>query len=191
MEYYLIYSEDYLAHYGVEGMKWGRRQYQYQDGSYTPAGKARYGIGDGKSYNGTHKSGQAPKIGKYMAAPMIKMSRKTYEKQSKKQAKSFKNGQELSEKKHSSVKKELGKTALKTIANTAAVEVGTRALTYTLLKKGYNEKTIENIDTAIYAGRNAVNALMTIKGISNASDISFYNSVKKGKIKPVNLNITN
>lgn len=180
MEYYLIYSEDYLAHYGTKGMKWGvRRQYQYQDGSYTPAGKVRYGIGDGKSYNGTHKSGQAPKIGTYMTA------------QSKKQAKSFKNGQELSEKKHSSVKKELGKTALKTIANTAAVEVGTRALTYTLLKKGYNEKTIEDLDTVIYAGRNAFNALMTIEGISNARDISFYNSVKKGKIKPVNLNITN
>lgn len=44
-------------------------------------------------------------------------------------------GKNFLKKKHSSVKKELGKTALKTIANTAAVEVGTRALTYTLLKK--------------------------------------------------------
>lgn len=31
-----------LMHYGVKGMKWGVRNYQYADGSYTPAGKKRY-----------------------------------------------------------------------------------------------------------------------------------------------------
>lgn len=33
-----------LMHYGVKGMKWGVRNYQYADGSYTPAGKKRYQI---------------------------------------------------------------------------------------------------------------------------------------------------
>ena len=56
MEYYLTCREDTLQHFGTRGMKWGRRQYQYQDGTYTPAGKVRYGIGDGHSYNGTHNS---------------------------------------------------------------------------------------------------------------------------------------
>ena len=29
-------------HYGTRGMRWGERQYQYEDGRYTPAGKKRY-----------------------------------------------------------------------------------------------------------------------------------------------------
>lgn len=31
-----------LAHWGIKGMKWGRRRYQNADGSLTPAGKKRY-----------------------------------------------------------------------------------------------------------------------------------------------------
>lgn len=32
---------DYLTHYGIPGMKWGRRRYQNEDGSLTLAGKKR------------------------------------------------------------------------------------------------------------------------------------------------------
>ena len=35
-----------LYHHGIKGQKWGERRYQYQDGSLTPEGKRRYGIGD-------------------------------------------------------------------------------------------------------------------------------------------------
>lgn len=33
-----------LYHHGILGQKWGRRRFQYADGSYTPAGKQRYGM---------------------------------------------------------------------------------------------------------------------------------------------------
>ena len=36
-----LYSEHYLKHHGVKGMKWGVRRYQNKDGSLTPAGKKR------------------------------------------------------------------------------------------------------------------------------------------------------
>lgn len=31
-----------LYHYGIKGQKWGRRRYQNEDGTLTPAGKERY-----------------------------------------------------------------------------------------------------------------------------------------------------
>jgi len=37
--------ENYLCHEGIKGMKWGVRRYQNEDGSLTPAGKVRYGVG--------------------------------------------------------------------------------------------------------------------------------------------------
>lgn len=37
-----------LYHWGIRGMKWGRRRYQNKDGSLTPEGRKRYADGDGK-----------------------------------------------------------------------------------------------------------------------------------------------
>lgn len=37
-----MYGDQYLAHYGILGMKWGVRRYQNYDGSYTRKGLERY-----------------------------------------------------------------------------------------------------------------------------------------------------
>lgn len=56
-------SNNSLAHYGIKGQKWGIRRYQYDNGSYTPEGKERYGV---KSESGqlnmakTHGHNQRP-----------------------------------------------------------------------------------------------------------------------------------
>lgn len=50
MEFYITRSsgtkkndeENELKHYGIKGQQWGKRNYQYEDGSLTPEGKRRY-----------------------------------------------------------------------------------------------------------------------------------------------------
>ena len=44
--------ENELKHWGILGMKWGIRNYQNPDGSLTPLGRIRYGVGPKKDVTG-------------------------------------------------------------------------------------------------------------------------------------------
>lgn len=61
--------ENYLAHYGILGMRWGVRRYQNKDGSLTAEGRKRAGI---KSNSPRHKPTSAKKLAKQRAANLEK-----------------------------------------------------------------------------------------------------------------------
>lgn len=44
----IVYANDYLAHYGILGQKWGVRRFQNLDGSLTSLGRIHYGVGQGR-----------------------------------------------------------------------------------------------------------------------------------------------
>lgn len=46
MSYYAVTYSSSLSHHGIKGQKWGRRRYQYEDGSLTADGRRRYGFGE-------------------------------------------------------------------------------------------------------------------------------------------------
>lgn len=58
-------KDDYLAHYGIKGMKWGVRRFQNADGSLTAAGKKRYGSDE--TSGGSKKKADGKKIAKTAA----------------------------------------------------------------------------------------------------------------------------
>lgn len=58
----------YLVHYGIDGQKWHRRRFQNEDGTLTPAGRERYGVGPARS----DKKVSTPKLMAYEARYRVK-----------------------------------------------------------------------------------------------------------------------
>jgi hypothetical protein len=50
--------EQYLAHHGIKGQKWGVRRYQNEDGSLTEDGKKKYLISENSRYKYIKKLGK-------------------------------------------------------------------------------------------------------------------------------------
>lgn len=70
-------SNVYLAHYGIPDQKWGVRRFQNEDGSLTPAGRERYGVGPERASKKYSKAGMVGLEAKYQAKRVVKSAKKT------------------------------------------------------------------------------------------------------------------
>lgn len=70
------YEEEYLAHHGTKGQRWGVRRFQNSDGSLTAAGKLRYSVGNGgRSISKKVDPKSAAKLKKRQAKEAAKLER--------------------------------------------------------------------------------------------------------------------
>ena len=70
------YEEEYLAHHGTKGQRWGVRRFQNSDGSLTAAGKLRYSVSNGgRSISKKVDPKSAAKLKKRQAKETAKLER--------------------------------------------------------------------------------------------------------------------
>lgn len=166
MAYEIIYTDE-LYHHGIKGQKCGFRRFQNPDGSYTSAGRSRYGVKEGP-YN-SNKSSQSSLIKKSGA--------KTdgYSKQ--------KMPGKVTNLSEDEIKKQKQKILLNTSAATLAV-IGSGIIT-DILNKEYAGgmgiiEAVKNLDTK--EGKIAVGLMLAnseIAGMAVSKMINNYNELKK------------
>jgi len=97
-EYILVPNdENFIAHHGIKGQKWGIRRYQNSDGTLTAAGRARYGISEDR----------------YTRSQQIQDKRLYGKKAVKRVAKKLGQGENLKSARHVEAKNEFNRKALK------------------------------------------------------------------------------
>ena len=163
-------TENELYHHGILGQKWGVRRFQNQDGSYTAAGKERYGIEDGKrrslkSYALEYKDRRENKNRYSRMKKNQKLETKSYEEMKRLQEREALKGQiQWQQQKNDpnswkkEFRRELLQTTAKSIASGAGQELGKQIINapvrlagYTgdkaLSLAGYSAKTVVKVAT--------------------------------------------
>lgn len=77
---------EYLAHYGTRGQKWGFRRFQNEDGTLTPAGRERYGVGPARA----NKKVNAAELAVYETGYQVKKAARSLQNDAKQIAKNVK-----------------------------------------------------------------------------------------------------
>ena len=101
------YEEEYLAHHGTKGQRWGVRRFQNSDGSLTAAGKLRYSVGNGGRSIGKKVD---PKSAAKLKKRKVKEAAKLERLKIKESAKNEKYKEKLERKKSHMTNKEYVKT---------------------------------------------------------------------------------
>lgn len=140
------YSDNYLAHHGIKGMKWGVRRYQNEDGSLTEAGRKRQGL-KASNYSDSQRE----------------RDRKIYGKSSEKRInRKMLNGSSIQAARHDEVvrrerinsAKRIGKTVV-----TGAVTIGGSIVISEYLRKNGSNYVDELTDTTVKLGKQLIEQL--------------------------------
>lgn len=126
MEKFLVISEeDYIAHHGIKGQRWGVRRYQNSDGTLTAAGRQRYGLSEDR----------------YTKSQQIQDKRLYGKKAVKRVAKKLGQGENLKSARHVEAKNEFNRKVMKKVTakaiTTGAIAAGT-SLTLQYMANGGN-----------------------------------------------------
>lgn len=116
-----------LAHHGIKNQRWGVRRFQNYDGSLTPAGRERYGVGPEAGYNASINEDAIRASG-----------HKYYDNKYPEKGHNPKDSEDAADKRRSEIAKELRKMGFKISENMTAEEHA--AATAKILAKPYTEK---------------------------------------------------
>lgn len=108
-----MYNDEWLAHHGIKGQRWGIRRFQREDGSRTSAGKKRRDLLDRKNSRTTSKE-----------------KKKMSDEQLKKRIERLKMEKELKTLEHDTMNsgKAFTEDVMKSIGKKALIQIGTAGL---------------------------------------------------------------
>lgn len=174
------WESDYLAHFGIQGMKWGQRRFQNPDGSLTALGRQRYGMTDahtgGDGY-GTHtrkgiqkdlnKLDSEQAYARYRAAANRKREAKLHTKMVKaEKAGNQSRVEKLSKKIEKAKNSKKAERASQYEDLLKRSESMTKRIIESAKSQGYTVKS-KNIQRSVNVGRNALRTALVTAGMTS------------------------
>jgi hypothetical protein len=126
-----------LYHSGTKGQKWGKRLYQYEDGSLTPLGRIHYGVGPARDESMLARDRQ------------IKANKKAYEKSLKKANKRAKEELDKQAKRDAGESEESSKKTTTTSSKKKISEMSNEELD-SYITRLQKEKQVKELENAVY-----------------------------------------
>lgn len=148
-----LFSDSYLEHHGILGMKWGVRRFQREDGSLTSAGRKRKLVNEHKN-EAEKKPGALKRAGHKALGKVYELNEKAYSKLGNKTLASMNKAAKEEQYKKAGYSGETKKASEKTVKSKEPVKVGEK-LKNSMLERAYN--AVDKSDAGRYK-RNAETA---------------------------------